>query len=225
MKRVVVACALAACTIAPACAGIVAGQVNFVSRRGQQPIVSETLVWLEPVESGSVPRKPAETVQMLTRAKTLIPHVIAIPVGSTVNFPNGDPISHNLFSLSATNPFDLGLYRQGVGKSHRFDAPGIVNVYCNIHPTMSAVIVVMASPYYTFAAPNGAFTIADAAPGRYRLVAWNEQSGHSESQIDVTPQGRVDGSTTLTLDSRSYREADHMNKDGKPYPVSRPRDY
>jgi plastocyanin len=225
MKRVVVACALVACTAAAASAAVVAGKVSFVTKRGQQPIVNETLVWLEPAGNGSLPRKAAGTFQMLTRGKTLIPHVMAIPIGSTVTFPNDDPISHNLFSLSASSAFDLGLYRQGAGKSHKFDGPGVVNVYCNVHPNMSAVIHVMASPYYAFTDPNGGFSISDVLPGRYRLTAWNEQGGRSESQVEVAPQGQVSGTTSLTLDSRNYRDTQHMNKEGKPYTAPRSRDY
>jgi len=88
---------------------------------------------------------------MVTRGKMLLPHVMAVPLGSTVEFPNDDPISHNLFSLTTNNSFDLGLYRKGAGKSQKFDTPGIVNVYCNVHPAMSAVIHVMATPFYAFA--------------------------------------------------------------------------
>src|SRR5207302_9730738 len=106
------------------------------------PIASETIVRLEPVCTRAPKTAPVK-FQMVTRGKMVIPHVLAIPVGSTVDFPNDDPISHNLFSLSSNNAFDLGLYRRGAGKSQRFDTPGLVNVYCNVHPNMSAVILVM----------------------------------------------------------------------------------
>ncbi|HEX9161184.1 MAG TPA: hypothetical protein VF980_05695 [Thermoanaerobaculia bacterium] len=152
---------------------------------------------------------------MTTRNKTLIPHVLAVPVGSTVTFPNQDPISHNLFSLSSANAFDLGLYRKGAGKSEKFNTPGIVNVYCNVHPNMSAVIHVMATPYYTFADQEGHYTF-DVPPGRYRLIAWNEQGGEVESDLDVAAGG-VSGPVALTLDSRNFRLSQHMDKVGKPY--------
>src|SRR5258708_13133224 len=124
---------------------------------------------------------------MVTRGKALVPHVLAIPVGSTVEFPNDDPISHNLFSLSSGNTFDLGLYRKGAGKSYKFDKPGLANVYCNVHPNMSAVIHVMTSPFYTFADPTGVYTLADVPPGKYRLVAWNGPGGQTEAQGTATP--------------------------------------
>ena len=201
----------------------VTGKVSFVTKRGQQPVVAETLVWLEPV--GAKPaRRPAGSFQMTTRSKTLLPHVLAVPAGSTVTFPNEDPISHNLFSLSAGNTFDLGLYRKGPGKTQKFDQPGLVNVYCNVHPNMSAVIHVMPSPYYAFAGANGAFTL-EAPAGKYRLMAWNEQGGMTESPIEIAPAGTVTGNLALTIDSRNFRIVQHTNKTGKPYKAPSSRDY
>ncbi len=197
-------------------AAVVNGHVGFMSRRGQNPVVTETLVWLEPV-SGRVRSRAAGKFQLLTRGKTLVPHVLAIPAGSTVEFPNDDPISHNLFSLSSPNNFDLGLYRRGAGKSHTFDSPGLVNVYCNIHPSMSAVIQVMGTPYYTFADGAGNYALSDVAAGKYKLVAWNEQGGRTESLIDVGASGKVEGNVALTIDSRDFRMTSHMNKEGKAY--------
>ncbi len=192
----------------------VTGNVGFVTKRGQRPVVDETLVWLEPSAGAKVTRRAPQSVQMTTRNKMLIPHVIAIPAGSTVAFPNDDPISHNLFSLSSGNAFDLGLYRKGAGKTENFDSPGIVNVYCNVHPNMSAVIHVMSTPYYTLADTNGHYTF-DVPPGRYRLVAWNEQGGTSETTVDVGAAGVA--MAALTIDSRNFRTGSHTNKLGKPY--------
>jgi len=213
--------ALAALAALPLAAATVSGKISFITKRGQNPVVNETLVWLEP--AGKAVRKPPQTFQMMTRGKTLVPHVLAIPLGSTVEFPNDDPISHNLFSLSTANTFDLGLYRRGAGKSHKFDIPGVVNVYCNVHPNMSSVIHVMATPYYTFADAAGNYALADIPPGKYRLVVWNEQGGQSNSEVGVSAAGTVSGALALTLDSRNYRITQHMDKTGKPYQA--PREY
>src|SRR5207245_982674 len=183
-------------------------------KRGQNPVVAETLLRLEPI-GAKAPRVAPGTFQMVTRGKMLIPHVVAIPAGSTVNFPNDDPISHNLFSLSSNNAFDLGLYRKGAGKSQKFDTPGLVNVYCNVHPSMSAVIHIIDTPYYAFADAGGNYSLPSIPPGRYRLIAWNEQGGETESPIDVTPSGAVSGTVALMLDSRNYRLTKHLNKVGK----------
>src|SRR5688500_1708791 len=94
-------------------AASVNGRVAFVTKRGQRPTINETLVWLEPAAGAKAPKKAPEAARMVTRSKTLLPHVLAIPAGSTVQFPNDDPISHNLFSLSQGNMFDMGLYRKG----------------------------------------------------------------------------------------------------------------
>ncbi len=215
------ACAFASAPILSA--ATVSGKVSFLTKRGQHPVVAETLGWREPAD-GRPPKTAATTAEMLTRGKMLSPHVLAIPVGSTVTFPNDDPISHNLFSLSPHNAFDLGLYRRGSGKSHKFETPGMVNVYCNVHPNMSAVIWVMDTPYYAFADPTGAYSISDVPAGRYRLVAWNEQSGEVESPVEVA-KGVATGQTALLLDSRSYRYVQHLDKAGKPYRPPSLRDY
>ena len=143
-----------------------------------------------------------------------------------MQFPNEDPISHNLFSLSPGNSFDLGLYRRGDGKSFAFTKPGIVNVYCNVHPNMSAVIHVVDTPYYAMTNNTGVVTFADVAPGKYRVGAWNERAGTFQGQIVVHNDGSVTGDTALTIDGRDFRSSTtHKNKEGKNYPTTRPRDY
>ena len=221
-KSVLLLCA--ALLASTANAATVSGKVSFISKRGQNPTISETLVWLEPA-GGRIIRKSPATFQMMTRGKILIPHVLAVPAGSTVQFPNDDPISHNLFSLSSANAFDLGLYRKGAGKSQKFENPGLVNVYCNVHPNMSAVIHVMSTPYYVFADPAGSYAVTDVPPGKYRLVAWNEQGGQTESVVEVANAGAVTGNLALTIDSRNYRSTQHTDKQGKPYKAPSLRDY
>lgn len=203
----------------PAEAAPVSGSVQFAARRGPQPNRAEAIVWLEPLDHRPL-IQPAREV-MTTRSKVLIPHVMAVPAGSTVRFPNEDPITHNLFSLSPSNPFDLGLYRREEGKEQKFEKPGIVTVYCNVHPNMSAVIVVLDTPYWTFVRPDGTWTV-DAPPGRYRMKVWHEQAGSSESMISIAPGGVITGSTAVQLQMTKGRGS-HLNKHGKPY--SRVRDY
>lgn len=201
-------------------AATVNGKVMFQTKRGQQPVVNETLVWLDP--AGRTFKKPAAPFTMTTRSKTFLPHVMAVPTGSTVSFPNEDPIAHNLFSLTPGNTFDLGLYRKGSGKTHKFDSAGVVNVYCNVHPNMSAVVHVMSTPYYGFADPNGNFSF-EVPAGKYRLTAWNEQGGVQSSDIEVKENGTVSGATLLTIDGRNFRTVQHKNKFGQAYRA--PKDY
>ena len=221
MKRFLLYAAAASLLSTTLSAATVNGKVMFMTRRGQAPVVNETLVWLEP--AGKTWKKPAAAFTMTTRSKTFLPHVIAVPAGSTVSFPNEDPIAHNLFSLTPGNTFDLGLYRRGAGKKHKFETPGPVNVYCNVHPNMSAVVHVMSTPFYGFADPNGNYSF-EVPAGRYRVVAWNEQGGTSApSDLEVKADGTVAGATLLTIDGRNFRVGQHKNKFGQSYRP--PRDY
>jgi plastocyanin len=208
----------------PLAAASITGKINFVTKRGQNPVATETLIRLDPITARAPKRAPG-TFQIVTRNKMLIPHVLAIPAGSTVVFPNDDPISHNLFSLSSPNAFDLGLYRRGAGKSQKFDSAGVVNVYCNVHPNMSAVIHILSTPYFGFADTAGNFAIADVPAGKYRLIAWNEQAGETESIVEVQSSA-APAPLQLTLDSRNARQSQqHMDKTGKPYKAPSTREY
>lgn len=220
MKRFLFAIVVCALAVTGLDAAVVNGKVMFLTKRGQNPVVNETLVWLDAV--GRPPKRPGSTFTMTTRSKAFLPHILAVPAGSTVTFPNEDPITHNLFSLTPGNTFDLGLYRKGAGKTHKFDAPGPVNVYCNIHPTMSAVVHVMTTPYYGFADAKGDYSF-DVPPGKYRVTAWNEQGGLAYSDLEVAANGTVTGATLLTIDGRSARPIQHKNKFGQAYKP--PKDY
>lgn len=220
MKHLLLTASLFALAAADLGAATLNGKVMFLTKRGQQPVVNETLVWLEP--AAKTWKKPAAAFTMTTRSKEFLPHVMAVPAGSTISFPNEDPIAHNLFSLTPGNTFDLGLYRRGPGKSQKFENPGAVNVYCNVHPNMSAVVHVMSTPYYGFADTNGNYSF-DVPAGKYRINAWNEQGGSSMSDIEVKSDGSIAGATLLTIDGRNFRISQHKNKFGQTYRP--PKDY
>ena len=220
MKRFPLALALLLLVSSELSAHVVTGKVMFLTKRGQNPVANETLIWLDPI--GRAPKRPGAAFNVTTRSKTFLPHVIAVPAGSTVNFPNEDPIAHNLFSLTPGNTFDLGLYRKGPGKPHTFDTPGVVNLYCNVHPTMSAVIHVMSTPYYGFADANGNYSF-DVPPGKYKVTAWSEQGGTTSTEIEVREAGGPLTVPLLTLDSRNFRLLQHKNKFGQTYRP--PKDY
>lgn len=193
------------------------GTVAFLTKRGQKPRVDDSIIWLEPVKAPGVPKPLPVTVTVTSRSKTLLPHIVAVPVGSTVSFPNEDTITHNLFSVSKPNDFDLGFYKRGTVMTRKFDHPGIVNVYCNVHPDMSAVVHVMTTPYFTRASAQGGWTIPNVVPGSYRLNAWNEIGGSVIADVEVSKSGVV-GQLNLTIDTRQHRKTRHLNKEGKPYP-------
>ncbi len=114
------------------------------------------------------------------------PHLLAVPVGSTVAFPNFDRTFHNVFSLSKTQPFDLGMYGRGAQREIVFDTPGVVRVGCSMHPEESAYIVVVDAPYHVVVGDGGAFTFAGVKPGAYTVRAWTDRSGEpTESRLQI----------------------------------------
>jgi plastocyanin len=126
-------------------------------------------------ERGAKKRVPKQRI-IEQRNKTFAPHVMALPVGSTVSFPNFDPIFHNVFSLSKARPFDLGMYKNGETREVKLDKPGIVRLGCNLHANMSAYLVVVDAPHYVIVNDDGTYSFKSLAPGKYRVQAWNEQS-------------------------------------------------
>jgi len=120
--------------------------------------------------------------------ETFVPHVLAILTGTTVDFPNSDPFYHNVFSLSKAGRFDLGRYAAGRSKSVRFDKPGIVRVFCDIHSHMNAYILVFSHPFFALTNADGRYGIDRVPPGTYNVIAWNEGTP-SEPQSVTVPDG------------------------------------
>jgi plastocyanin len=122
------------------------------------------------------------------RDERFVPHVLAVTTGSTVDFPNSDRIYHNVFSLSKTRSFDLGRYAAGRSKTVKFDRPGVVRVFCDIHSHMNAFILVFGHPYFTLTDEDGRYRFDNVPPGTYNLVAWNE-GVQSDPLPVVVPEG------------------------------------
>jgi plastocyanin len=135
------------------------------------------VVYLEAAPPGASPSTPAKG-PFLVQQKGLAfePHVIAVPKGATVEFPNRDLVFHNVFSLSKASSFDLGRYPSGSAKSVRFDDPGLVRVFCHIHSDMAAVVLVLPNPFFTSPSENGRYSLDGVPPGEYRVVAWHERA-------------------------------------------------
>ena len=163
-RRILAVAGLALVALAAAAPpSAVSGRVTMLDKENQPgDDVGQAVIWL----SGppAQPRPPVQT-EIGTSKKEFSPHVLVVPVGSTVAFPNHDPFNHNVFSLSEENPFDLGLYGRGEARSVRFDQPGLVRVYCNVHAQMSALVLVRDSPWYTQPASDGSFTLGSVPPG------------------------------------------------------------
>jgi hypothetical protein len=150
------------------------------------------------------------------KGKAFIPRVVAVPVGGTVEFPNEDPIFHNAFSVSGPNRFDLALYKRPKTGAQTFQHPGVVKVYCNIHPQMSAVVMVVDNPYFTKVQADGTFTLENVPAGRHRLKAWHERAGEAAVEVTVADRGAATA-PTLRLDATTYKRQQHKNKFGKDY--------
>jgi hemoglobin len=127
-------------------------------------------------QKGGKKRTPKQRV-IEQRGKAFEPHVMAVPVGSTVSFPNFDSIYHNVFSLSKNKAFDLGMYKNGQTRDITFDKPGIVRLGCNLHASMSAFLIVVDAPHYAVVGADGSFSFKSLAPGKYKVQAWTERSG------------------------------------------------
>jgi plastocyanin len=208
-----VAFALFAGVVVALHAGAVSGVVRSVTKAGGGAALA--VVYAEPIDSAA-PRAPRR-VTLTQKNKTFQPRVLAVPIGSTVEFPNNDGLYHNVFSLSAPQPFDLGLYRAGDSRSRTFTAPGIYRVFCNIHPQMSAVVVVAPTAYATVAATDGSYML-DLPPGRYRVTALSERAAPVTVEVTST-QGALNA-PELTLDESQWAATQHKNKFGKDYPAA-----
>jgi plastocyanin len=143
------------------------------------------------IEGPSLPAAPdAPHAVMDQRRDTFVPRVLAIPTGTTVDFPNSDPRLHNVFSTSAAKKFDLGMYDQGESKSVTFDVPGVVPVRCNVHPKMEGFVIVHANPYVAVTDARGSYTITGVPSGSYQVRVWHESLAEKRVPV-VVREGQV----------------------------------
>jgi len=182
---------------------------------------SNVVVWLTPVGSPPPP-VPVLHARLVQKNKRFEPHLLVVPVGTLVEFPNEDPFFHNVFSLYKGKRFDLGLYEAGSSRSVRFDRPGVSFIFCNIHPEMSAAVVVLETPYYGISNREGRVTIPNVPPGRYHLEVWYERSspealGRLARQISIPGEGP---GLTLEVPEVITANVPHKNKYGEDYEQS-----
>ena len=205
-------------------AATVRGRVSIQEETGKPAKhrqLSGVVVWLDPAtETAPVMKAAAIKSRMVQKNKTFIPHVLAVPLGSTVEFPNYDPIFHNAFSNYSGQLFDVALYPPGSSRSVKFTRPGIVRVFCNIHASMSAVIVVLASPWYATSGAEGEFELEGVPEGSYKLGVYYERATEQtlaalRKTISVSSAGEDLGA--ITISESGYLSIPHLNKFGKPY--------
>jgi len=202
-------------------AGRVAGRIVILEKDNKPSAdLGDAVVYLEG-PTGAADRAPRTTVAIAITDKVYAPHVVVVPIGSTVRFPNHDPFNHNVFSVSEPNQFDLGLYGRGEVRSQTFTRPGLVRIYCNVHPRMVAYVFVMENRYYAQPGTDGSFVIDSVPPGPNRLHVWHERIPN-EVVKDVTagPAGEVQ----IALNARGYRWQPHRNKYGRNYPTNAGRE-
>jgi len=205
---------------------VLAQQTGAVHKHAASGTLADVVLWLTPVEGPLPPPVPKSNLRLVQKNKEFTPHLLVVPAGSSVEFPNLDPFYHNVFSLFDGKRFDLGLYEAGSTRTVRFDREGISYIFCNIHPEMAAVIVVLRSPYYGISAADGSVSLHDVPPGRYRVHVWGEQlklapDNDAQQIVEVSPYASL-GQLSLVVSPNAL--ANHKNKFGEDYaPVLNPR--
>ncbi len=212
-------------TLAPdAATGVTVSARVVVKRQSRKEDHSAVVMWLTPTSDAPLPSAASDArhspYRLVQRHKQFTPHLLVVPAGATVEFPNLDPFFHNVFSLFDGKRFDLGLYEAGTTRSVKFDRPGICYIFCNIHPEMGAVVVVMKTPYYGVSSSSGEITILNVPPGRYRLEVWQEAALPEDlkklsREVTVSPESRFLG--TLNIKESGQKMIPHKNKYGRDY--------
>lgn len=203
----------------------VSGQIELSDSRNsavkRDRDYSGVVIWLEPLDD-SVRCTPAKHAQILQKDKKFIPHILPVCLGTTVSFPNLDPIFHNAFSNFNGKVFDIGLHPPGSSPSTKFDRRGIVRVFCNIHHSMSAVIIVLDTPYFAETDKKGFYSIKEVPPGEYQLHVFHERTT-PENLARLTRKVSVEDQAVeeplIAISETGYLPIPHKNKYGREYSV------
>jgi len=207
----------------------VTGRV-FISKTGTRSEVqdqSNAVVWLTPLENPLAPLNDsaAPRPKLAQKGKSFSPHLLVVPVGTVVDFPNRDPIFHNVFSLFEGKRFDLGLYESGSSRAVHFNRPGISYIFCNIHPEMTAIVVVTATRYFGVSDSRGQVSIPKVPAGRYALRVWYERSSPEElshQTKDITVSAEFHSVGNVRLVESAILDPSHKNKYGEDYETPTP---
>lgn len=181
----------------------------------------KAVLWLIPLDQNGQ-EHPARhgTYRIVQKNKEFHPHVLAVPVGTAVDFPNDDPFFHNVFSLYKGKKFDLGLYEAGSSRKVVFDKPGVSFIFCNIHPDMNAYVLALSTPYFDVSDRSGHVQITGVAYGRYRLEVWYERAESNElaglSRV-IEVENSIVRLGPLDIAESPRFQPKHLNKHGRPY--------
>jgi len=179
------------------------------------------VVWLQPgTDTPSRPFMPGGRYTLTQKNRMFTPHLLVVPVGSEVFFPNLDPFFHNVFSLFNGKRFDLGLYEAGTTKDVTFSREGVSYIFCNIHPEMSAVIVALSTPLYAASGVEGVYSIRDVPPGEYEMHVWIE--GLTQQALNrLRRRVQVSAANTdlgvIDATASPLQSSEHLNMFGQPY--------
>ena len=211
----------------------VRGRVEVIGAEGKgktrNGAIPGTVVWLTPMTGAggetttAMPNPPASAPanpRLVQKNKSFEPHILVVPVGSMVEFPNHDPFFHNVFSLFEGKRFDLGLYEAGTTRMVRFDRLGISYIFCNIHPEMSAVVITMATPLYAISNRDGQLSLAGVPYGRYMLHVWSEGMGPENEQPftrEITIAENAPSLGVIRVPEANGQRMAHKNKYGREY--------
>jgi len=191
-------------------AGRVVGKVTVTEADGKPAPGADVIVYVV----GFKEPAPTEAVTITQKGRKFVPELVAVTVGGSVVFPNADPFLHNVFSQSTARPFDLGSFKKGESKTKDFPKPGVVDVYCNIHPEMASTIMVLPNRRHTRAGRDGKFAIEGVPVGNWTVFAYTRRAAKPVSaKVTVT-----DGAdTTADLAVQRGAETEHRNKYGEKY--------
>jgi plastocyanin len=200
------------------------------SKKTRQGKIPETVVWLTPVTTaagagGETPAPPslsvtpAANLRLVQKNKSFEPHILVVPAGSMVEFPNRDPFFHNVFSLFEGKKFNLGLYEAGTSQTVRFDRPGISYIFCNIHPEMSAVVITLATPLHAISSSDGQLALAGVPYGRYVLHVWSDGMGPETQPLarSITIGENASSLGVIWVPATNGQSMVHKNMYGREY--------
>jgi plastocyanin len=199
------------------------------ARKTSQTKLPATVIWLTPMSgTGGEPTStasdlavtPAANLRLVQKNKSFEPHILVVPAGSVVEFPNHDPFFHNVFSLFEGKRFNLGLYEAGTSQNVRFDHPGISYVFCNIHPEMSAVVIVLGTPLYAISSSDGQISLASVPYGRYLLHIWSEGMAPENAQPltrEITIAENASSLGVIRVPAANGQSMVHKNMYGREY--------
>ena len=209
--RAIVLLAVLAGTAQAGPVGSIAGKVSVTEADGKPASGADVIVY---VVGFAEPHVAAPKLKVEQKGRKFVPDLVAITVGEKVAFPNGDPFLHNVFSQSASRRFDLGSFKKGETKQKEFPSPGVIDVYCNIHPEMAATILVLPNRRHTRTSPDGTFVLEGVPKGTWTVFAYTRRAAKPvSSKVTVLE----DGETTINLALQRGAEPEHLNKYGEKY--------